>query len=136
MLHNERRSAILTSIEGNVDKWYLLGQKRGKKDKEEITGDIHLVFKYIPLPKNEKKDEAPRGANEILAMTEEIQKAIQQRLDDAAEQLRLSHEFVAEIDNIFLKDYFTFCKPQKIADLIVHGLFPSSLSFLPLTVSL
>ena len=55
-------------------------------------------------------------------MVEEIQKAIQEKLAQAEAELSQAHEFVAEIDSIFLKDYFTYCKPQKIADLVVHGM--------------
>jgi hypothetical protein len=54
-------------------------------------------------------------------MVEEIQKAIQQKLAEAEAQLKEANEFVSEIDAIFLKDYFTLCKPQKLADLVVHG---------------
>lgn len=62
------------------------------------------------------------GTQEILGMVEEIQKAIQEKLAQAEAELAQGKEFVSEIDNIFLKDYFTYCKPQKLADLVVHGM--------------
>jgi hypothetical protein len=55
-------------------------------------------------------------------MVEEIQKAIQEKLAQAEAELAQAREFVSEIDSIFLKDYFTYCKPQKLADLTVHGM--------------
>lgn len=54
-------------------------------------------------------------------MVEEIQQAIQKKLEEAETELKQGREFVTEIDNLFLKDYFTYCKPQKIAEIVVHG---------------
>ena len=57
---------MLTTIVGPVDKWYPLGQRRGKnKDKDEITGDVHLVFKYKELQKNDQKEEKKHGMHYI-----------------------------------------------------------------------
>lgn len=34
-----------------MDKWFTLGQRRGKnKPDEDIRGDVHLVFEYHQLP--------------------------------------------------------------------------------------
>lgn len=62
-------------------------------------------------------------------MVEEIQQAIQKKLEEAEKELKLAHEFVTEIDNLFLKDYFTYCKPQKLAEIVVHGILIDSLYY-------
>eukprot|EP01111_Echinosteliopsis_oligospora_P014654 TRINITY_DN5561_c0_g1_i1.p1 TRINITY_DN5561_c0_g1~~TRINITY_DN5561_c0_g1_i1.p1 ORF type:complete len:1451 (+),score=491.58 TRINITY_DN5561_c0_g1_i1:45-4355(+) len=111
---------VLELVSGKeVDQWYPLGQKPKSSKKEDISGDLHLKFHYQPLAQSsEEKQE--HGYNEILMMVEEIKTSVKQRIDQAEEQIKANQSFLVEMDSIFAKDYYTYCKPQKVAEVVVH----------------
>lgn len=71
-----------------------------------------------------------KGADAI-SMMNEIQTTTQDKLANLADQLKQEHEFVTEVNSIFMKDYYTYCEPQKIANITVQGTIIHLLQFVP-----